>query len=125
MKINWLGYSLRSVYAVLAIGALNVIWIYLKWPWASIVKTLFLLSVLCGYVISYLVKREKRRKEALREEIRALSNVQTLEGDFTIGDFDLLYDVDELKRLVSILKEMPEGQRKLQTAVDVVEKESM
>ena len=90
MKIDWLTYSLRSVYAVLVTAALVVIWTFFKWPWIGVIKVFLLLSATCSLVISYFVKRDRLRKEALREKICALSNDLTLQGDFTIDDFNLL-----------------------------------
>ena len=76
-----------------------------------------------AFLSSYFAKRERLRKKQLQEEIRSLCDDLTLPGDFTIGDFDLLYDVEELEQISSKLKGMPIGRRKLQTAVDTVEKQ--
>lgn len=125
MKVNWSTWALRSVYLVLFTYALLAIWTYFKWPGAGIVKFAPLPFVALGFLASHFTKRERLRRETLREEIRALSNDLTLRGDFTIDDFDMLYDVEELERIILMLKEMPEGQRKLQLAFDVLENESV
>lgn len=62
-------------------------------------------------------------KRKLREEIRGLSDDLTLKDDLTVEDLDLLYELEELEQIISYLKGMPIGRRKLQTAVDEVEKQ--
>jgi hypothetical protein len=76
-----------------------------------------------AFLSAYFVKRERLRRKQLQEEVRRLCDDLTLQGDFIIDDFDLLYDVEELEQIISNLKGMPIGQRRLQTAVDAVEKQ--
>lgn len=119
MKINP-DYSLRPLYLLLGVGALQVIWIAFKWPGGAVVKTLFLLCVVYVFSNVYLIKRERQKKENLREEIRELSDDLTLEDEFSTDYLDLVYEVEELEQIISNLKGMPAGQRKLQAAVDAV-----
>jgi len=88
-----------------------------------VIKTLFLLCAAYAAANLYLIRRERQRKEKLREEIRNLSDDLTLKDDLTIEDLDLLYEVEELEQIISNLKGMPIGRQKLQTAVDAVEKQ--
>ncbi len=125
MKINWRSWSLRSLYLFLAASFLSMLWAGFKLPWFGVGKFLPVPFAAFAFLVSYFQKRERLKREALREAIRTLSNDLTLSGDFTIDDFDLLYEVEELEQIVSLLMEMPEGQRKLQVAVDVVENESV
>lgn len=120
MKINP-DYSLRPLYLFLAVGALHIIWITFKWPWLIAIKSLYLLCVAYAFTNVYLIKRERQRKEKLREEIRNLSDDLVLKDDPTIEDLDLLYEVKELEQIISYLKGMPMGQRKLQVAVDLLD----
>jgi len=122
MKINP-DHSSRPLYLLLVIGGLQVIWVYFKWPWGIVIKTLFLLCAAYAWANIYLISRERQRKEKLREEIRNLSDDLTLNDDLTLGDLNLLYEVEELEQIISNLKGMPIGRRKLQTAVDAVEKQ--
>ena len=125
MKINWLAWSLRSLHLFLAAGCVSVLWAVFKLPWFGVGKFLPLPFAAFAFLVSHFVKRDKLKREALKGNIRTLSNDLTLQGDFTIDDFDLLYDVEELERIILMLKEMPEGQRKLQLAFDVLENESV
>jgi hypothetical protein len=63
------------------------------------------------------------RREQLREEVRSLRDDPSLQGEFAIDDFDLLYDVEELDQIVALLKATPGGQRGLKIAFDVMEKQ--
>lgn len=121
MRVNLLTHSRWSVYLLLATGILSVIWVYLRWPYHNIVKPFPLLCAVYGLVSAYLLGRERQRKQKLKEEIRLVSDDLTLQSDYTVDDFDLLYEVDELEQLISKLKTMPKGQRTLQAAVDAVE----
>jgi hypothetical protein len=111
-------HSLRPLYLFLVAGALHVIWVAFKWPWLIVIKTLYLLCAAYALTNLYLIRRERKRKETLKEEIRELSDDLTLRGDYTVDDFDLLYEAGDLERISSTLKTMPDGQRKLQAAVD-------
>lgn len=123
MKVDWLSHSSRGLYLFLGASVLAIVWVWLKWPWAGVVRALQLLAIAYAFLAAYFVKHERLRRKQLLEEVRSLSDDLALEGDFTIDDFDLLYDVEELEQIVSNLKEMAKGQRKLQTAVDMVEKQ--
>src|SRR5262245_15237195 len=121
-KVDWLVHSLRGLYLLVGTSVLAIVWVWLKWPWASVVRAIPLLVAAYVFLASYFVKRERLRRKQLREEVRSLSDDLTLEGDFTIDDFDLLYDVEELEQIVALLKAMPAGQRSLQIAFDMMEK---
>jgi hypothetical protein len=123
MKVNWSAHSLRSFYLFLGTGLLSIVWTWLNWPWAGVVKWFPLPFVAYAFLASYFVKRERLRRKQLKEEVRSLCDDPTLKGDFTIDDFDLLYEVEELEQIISNLKGMPMGRRRLQTAVDAVEKQ--
>ncbi|HEV2664596.1 MAG TPA: hypothetical protein VG324_06785 [Blastocatellia bacterium] len=122
MKINP-DHSLRPLYLLFVIGGLQVIWVYFNWPWGIVIKTLFLLCAAYASANIYLIRRERERKEKLREEIRNLSDDLALKDDLTIEDLNLLYEVEELEQIISNLKGLPIGRRRLQTAVDAVEKQ--
>jgi hypothetical protein len=81
--------------------------------------------VITAYVFfaASFIKRERLQREQLRESIRSLCDDLRLAGDYTIDDFDLLYELDELERIIQLLQAQPAGRRKLQFAVDVLEKE--
>jgi hypothetical protein len=123
MKVNWLAHSSRGIYLLLGTSVLAIVWTWLKWPWAGVMRALPLLVAVYAFIASYFVKRERLRRKQLQEEIRSLCDDLTLQGDFTVDDFDLLYEVEELEQIISNLKEMPIGGRKLQTAVYAVEKQ--
>lgn len=116
-------HSSRPIYLLLITGGLQAIWVYFKWPWITVIKTLFLLCAAYAWANAFLLRRERQRKGKLIEEIRALSDDLTLEADLTVEDLGLLYEVEELEQIISLLKGMSIGQRKLQTAVDAVEKQ--
>ncbi|HKQ74588.1 MAG TPA: hypothetical protein VJ810_12930 [Blastocatellia bacterium] len=122
MKVDWLAHSLRGIYLLVGTGILAIVWTWLKWPWAGVVRVLPLLFAAYAFLASYFVKRERLRREQLREEIRGLGDNLILKGDFTVDDLDLLYKVEELEQIVVLLKAMPTEQRRLQAAVDAVEK---
>jgi hypothetical protein len=123
MKVNWLAHSSRGIYLLLGTSVLAIVWTWLKWPWAGVMRALPLLVAVYAFIASYFVKRERLRRKQLKEEVRSLCDDPTLKGDFTIDDFDLLYEVEELEQIISNLKGMPMGRRRLQTAVDAVEKQ--
>jgi hypothetical protein len=123
MKINP-DHTLRAGYPLLLTGGLQAIWVYFKWPWLIVIKTLFLLCAAYAFANVYLIRRERQRKEKLIEETRALSDDPTLEDDLTVEDLGRLYEVEELEQIISLLKGMPIGQRKLQTVLDAMEKSS-
>lgn len=113
MKVNWLAHSSRSLYLFLGMGVLAIVWTWLKWPWTDVVRWVPLPFAAYAFLASYFVKRERLRRKQLQEEVRSLCDDLTLQGDFTIDDFDLLYDVEELEQIVEFLKTMPVGQRRL------------
>jgi hypothetical protein len=123
MKVNWLAHSSRGIYLLLGTSVLAIVWTWLKWPWAGVMRALPLLVAVYAFIASYFVKRERLRRKQLQEEIRSLCDDLTLQSGFTIDDLDLIYDVGELERILSNLTGMPIGWRKLQTAVDAVEKQ--
>jgi len=123
MKIDWSAHSLRSLYLLVGTGVLAIVWTWLKWPWAGAVRILPLLFAAYSLLASYFVKRERLRKEQLREEVRSLGDDLTLQGAFTVDDFDLLYEVEKLEQIVGLLKAMSIGQRRLQAAVDAIEQQ--
>ena len=121
MKVDWSAHSLRGLYLFVGTGVLAIVWTWLKWPQAGVVGILPLLFAAYSFLASYFVKRERLRRAQLREEARSLCDDLALQGDFTVDDFDLLYEVEELEQIVGLLKAMPIGQRRLQAAVDAVE----
>jgi hypothetical protein len=123
MKVNWSAHSSRGIYLLLGTSVLAIVWTWLKWPWAGAMRAIPLLVAVYAFLASYFVKRERLRRKQLQEEIRSLCDDLTLQSEFTIDDFDLLYDVEELEQILSNLTGMPIGRRKLKTAVDTVEKQ--
>ena len=123
MKVNWWVHSSRSLYLFLVTSVLAIAWTWLKWPWAGVISGLQLLSAAFAFIALYFVKRERLRRKQLLEEARSLCDDLALQGDFTIDDFDLFYEVEELEHIVKLLKAMPIGQRRLQVAVDAVEQQ--
>jgi hypothetical protein len=121
MKVDWSAHSLRGLYVFVGTSVLAIFWVWLKWPWDGVVRGLPLLVAAYAFLASYFVKRERLRRKQLRDEARSLCDDLTLQGDFTIDDFDLLYEVEELEQIVELLKAMPIGQRRLQAAVNAVE----
>jgi len=121
MKVNWLAHSLRGLYLLLGTSVLAIVWTWLKWPSAGVIRWLPLLFAAYAFLASYYVKRERLRRNQLREEARSLCDGLTPQGDFAIDDFDLFYEVEELEQIVELLKAMPVGQRRLQAAVNAVE----
>jgi hypothetical protein len=128
MKIDWSAHFSRSLYLVIGTGLLTIVWIYQKWPGANLIRILFLLLTSYGALAGYFFKREwlseiQRRKQ-LRDEIRSLCDDLSLQYAFSIDDFDLLYEVEELEQIIALLKAMPISHRRLQVAVDSVEEQS-
>lgn len=122
MKIDWLAQSVLSIYLLIGASIVAIVWTYFDWPWAGVVKVIPLFFAAYGFLVAHLVKRARLKGEQLKKEIRELSDDLTLQDDFTVDDLDALYEVEELEQIVATLKAMPIGQRKLQDAVEAIEK---
>lgn len=123
MKVNWSAQTWRALYLLMGMCVLAVVWTGLKWPWAGVVRWLPLPLAAYAYLATHFVKRERLRKEQLRKEIRRLGDDLTMEDNLTVDDLHWLYEVEELERILAILKAMPQGQRRLQHAINAVDQQ--
>jgi hypothetical protein len=123
MKVNWSAHLLRVGYLFIGVCVLAMVWTRLKWPWAGVVRWLPLPFLAYAYLAFRFIKRERLRKDELREEIRRLGDDLAMEDDLTVDNLHWLYQVEELERILGLLKAMPVGQRRLQSAIDAVEQQ--
>lgn len=86
---------------------------YIPWIGSVVCAIYFLLALSQGARQN---KIENRKKDELKEQLLRISDDATLEDGDTIDDYAVVCDVEELERVLTALKEMPEGKRKLQTA---------
>jgi hypothetical protein len=93
---------------------------YIPWIGSLICAIYFLLSLRAG---ERQIKIRERKRDELKAQILGISDDTTLEDGDTVDELVGLCDLEELERVLTILKRMPEGERKLQAAFEVLEQE--
>jgi hypothetical protein len=94
---------------------------YIPWIGSLICAIYFLLSLRAG---ERQIKIRERKRDELKAQILGISDDTTLEDGDTVDELVGLCDLEELERVLTILKRMPEGERKLKTAFAELEQES-
>jgi len=112
-------------------GIALIVYFILRYKDSRFQRIAFFIYVLCMayFIISgHLMKKEGERIKARKREIitqiaglAETTKFTELEDDITPDDLFFMYEVTELEKIVSTLKSLPKGHRRLQTAVEIVD----